>query len=77
MAAAKKVMGWLAASATTRVGPRDRQMQVPIEHIEAAVVRQFTSRAGDPHRNVHLQVKVRVFARGGWRGLHAVGSVTA
>jgi hypothetical protein len=73
MAAAEEIIGWLAAHATTRVGPRDRQVQVPVEQIEAAVVRHFTSRAGDPHRHLHLQINARVFAEGKWRGLHTVG----
>ena len=50
-------------------------MQVPIEQLEAAVVRHYTSRAGDPHRHLHLQVNARVFAAGRWRGLHSVGVV--
>lgn len=73
MAAAEEIIGWLAAHATTRVGPRGRRVQVPAEQIEAAVVRHFTSRAGDPHRHLHLQVNARVFAAGAWRGLHTVG----
>lgn len=71
--AAVEIIGWLAEHATTRVGPRGRQVQVPVEQIEAAVIRHFTSRAGDPHRHLHLQINARVFAAGGWRGLHTVG----
>jgi conjugative relaxase-like TrwC/TraI family protein len=71
--AAWQIVGWLAEHATTRVGPRDRQVQVPVEQIEAAVVRHYTSRAGDPHRHLHLQVNARVWAQGRWRGLHTVG----
>jgi exodeoxyribonuclease V alpha subunit len=71
--AAGEVIGWLAEHATTRVGPRGRQVQVPVEELEAAVVRHHTSRAGDPHRHLHLQVNARVWARGSWRGLHTVG----
>ncbi len=71
--AAGQVIGWLAEHATTRVGPRGRQVQVPTERIEAAVVRHYTSRAGDPHRHLHLQVNARVFAEQRWRGLHTVG----
>ena len=71
--AAVEIIGWLAEHATTRVGPRGRQAQVPVEQIEAAVVRHFTSRAGDPHRHLHLQINARVSAAGGWRGLHTVG----
>jgi exodeoxyribonuclease V alpha subunit len=71
--AAEQIIGWLAGHATTRVGPRGRQVQVPVQEIEAAVVRHYTSRAGDPHRHLHLQVNARVFAEGTWRGLHTVG----
>ena len=73
--AAAEIIGWLAEHATTRVGPRGRQVQVPVEQLEAAVVRHYTSRAGDPHRHLHLQINARVFAAGGWRGLHSVGVV--
>src|ERR671916_71597 len=69
--AATQVIGWLAGHATTRVGPRGGQMQVPVEVLEAVTGRPYTSRAGDPHR--HLQVNARVFAAGRWRGLHTVG----
>jgi len=79
MAAAAEIIGWLGSHATTRVGPRGRQVQVPVEQIEAAVVRHFTSRAGDPHRHLHLQINARVLVSTGstngmaWRGLHTVG----
>ena len=73
--AASEVIGWVAEHATTRVGPRGRQVQVPVERLEAAVVRHYTSRAGDPHRHLHLQINARVFAAGSWRGLHSVGVV--
>jgi conjugative relaxase-like TrwC/TraI family protein len=71
--AASEIVGWVAQHATTRVGPRGRQVQVPVEKIEAAVIRHYTSRAGDPHRHLHLQVNARVWAAGGWRGIHSVG----
>jgi exodeoxyribonuclease V alpha subunit len=71
--AAVEIVGWVAQHATTRVGPHGRQVQVPVERIEAAVIRHYTSRAGDPHRHLHLQVNARVFAAGAWRGLHSVG----
>src|SRR6478735_1749527 len=73
--AAGEIIGWVAEHATTRVGPRGRQVQVPVEKLEAAVVRHYTSRAGDPHRHLHVQINARVFARGAWRGLHSVGVV--
>ena len=71
--AASQIIGWLGQHATTRVGPRGRQVQVPVERIEAVTVRHYTSRAGDPHRHLHLQVNARVFADRKWRGLHTVG----
>ena len=71
--AAEQIIGWVAAHATTRVGPRGRQVQVPVERIEAVTVRHYTSRAGDPHRHLHLQFNARVFAASQWRGLHTVG----
>jgi len=73
--AAGEVIGWVAGHATTRVGPRGRQVQVPVELVEAAVVRHYTSRAGDPHRHLHVQFNARVYAHGAWRGLHSVGVV--
>ncbi|SNR66372.1 TrwC relaxase [Blastococcus mobilis] len=73
--AAAEIIGWLAGHATTRVGPRGGQVQVPAEVLEAVTVRHDTSRAGDPHRHLHLhlQINARVFAAGKWRGLHTVG----
>lgn len=71
--AAKEIVGWVADHATTRVGPRGRQVQVPAEKIEAAAIRHYTSRAGDPHRHLHLQINARVFAADAWRGIHSVG----
>ncbi len=75
--AAAQVIAWVAEHATTRVGPRGRQVQVPVARIEAVTVRHYTSRAGDPHRHLHVQVNARVFAgplgQSKWRGLHTVG----
>ena len=71
--AAEQIIGWVAEHATTRVGPKGRQVQVPVTGLEAAVVRHYTSRAGDPHRHMHLQINARVLAEGTWRGLHSVG----
>src|SRR3954447_21394160 len=71
--AAIEIVGWLTQHATTRVGPRRGQVQVPVEILEAVTVRHYTSRAGDPHWHLHLQIGARVFAAGWWRGLHTVG----
>lgn len=75
--AAQEIIGWLARHSTTRVGPRGRQVQVPVAEIEAAVIRHYTSRAGDPHRHLHVQINTRVLAKvmgsTGWRGLHTIG----
>ncbi len=70
--AAEQIIGWLGAHTTTRVGPRGQQVAVPVERLEAVTVRHYTSRAGDPHRHLHLQVNARVFAAGKWRGLDTV-----
>jgi hypothetical protein len=72
-AAAMQIIGWLAQHATTRVGPRGGQIQIPVAEIDAVTVRHYTSRAGDPHRHLHLQINARVLAEGQWRGLHTVG----
>jgi exodeoxyribonuclease V alpha subunit len=70
--AARQILAWLGEHATTRVGPRGQQVAVPVQRLEAAVIRHYTSRAGDPHRHLHLQVNARVFAAGKWRGLDTV-----
>ncbi|MGI9156550.1 MAG: MobF family relaxase [Marmoricola sp.] len=70
--AATEIIGWLAEHATTRLGPRGGQVAVPLEQLEAAVVRHYTSRAGDPHRHLHLQINARVVAAGRWRGIDTV-----
>jgi conjugative relaxase-like TrwC/TraI family protein len=71
--AATEIVSWVAAHATTRIGPRGRQVEVPVEKMEAAVIRHYTSRAGDPHRHLHLPINARVWAAGAWRGIHSVG----
>ena len=71
--AAKEIISYLAQHATTRIGGRGKQVQIPVEKIEVAVIRHYTSRAGDPHRHLHLQINVRVWAAGAWRGIHTVG----
>lgn len=72
--AAEQILAWVGAHATTRVGPRGRQVQVPAERLEAALVVHRTSRAGDPHWHLHLQFSARVWAVERWRGLHTVGT---
>jgi exodeoxyribonuclease V alpha subunit len=71
--AGTQILAWLAQHATTRVGPRGRQVQILVQRLEAAVVRHYTSRAGDPHRHLHLQINARVRAEDQWLGLHTVG----
>ncbi len=75
--AGAQVIGWLAEHATTRVGPRAAQVAVPVDRIEAVTVRHYTSRAGDPHRHLHLQMNARVVAAGTWRGLDTWRCATA
>jgi len=74
--AATQIIRWLAQHATTRVGSRGAQVQVPVAEIEAVTVRHYTSRAGDPHRHLHLQINARVFAEGHWRALHTSAYAT-
>ena len=71
--AATEIVGWVAAHATTRVGPRGRRPRFPVEPTGPAFIRHYTSRAGDPHRHLHLQINARVWAAGAWRGIHSVG----
>src|SRR3954453_18505401 len=42
--AAEQIIGWLAQHATTRVGPRGGQLQVPVEVLDAVTVSHYTSR---------------------------------
>jgi integrase len=53
--AAVEIVGWLAGHATTRVGPRGGQVQVPVEVLEAVTVRHYTSRAERFTRKVDAQ----------------------
>ncbi|MDP9430444.1 MAG: relaxase domain-containing protein, partial [Actinomycetota bacterium] len=39
--AAVEIVGWLAAHATTRIGPRGGQVQVPLEVLDAVTVRHY------------------------------------
>jgi hypothetical protein len=70
--AAEQVVGWFGAHASTRVGPRGGQVATAVERIEACAVVHRTSRCGDPHRHVHLQINARVLAEGKWRGIDSV-----
>lgn len=70
--AAQQIVGWLGSHLTTRVGPRGAQLGVPVQRLEAVTVRHYSSRAGDPHRHLHLQLNARVFAAGRWRGVDTV-----
>lgn len=75
--AAVEIIAWVAEHSTTRavLHHRQVQVQVPVERgFEAAVIRHYTSRAGDPHRHLHLQINAKVWAEGEWRALHSVGT---
>lgn len=67
--AVAEIRSWLARHSVTRVGPRGLQEVVGVDRLETVAVVHKTSRAGDPHRHVHLQIGTRVFASGKWRGL--------
>lgn len=66
---------YMAQNSVTRVGPRGGQRLVPVERIESVSVVHRSSRAGDPHRHVHVQWNTRVFAEGEWRGLHTAATL--
>src|ERR1022692_1328244 len=70
--AVTSITSWLGQHATARVGPRGGQVAVPVDRLEVAAVRHYTSRAGDPHRHIHLQINARVQAGGQWRGIDTV-----
>lgn len=67
--ALSEIQRWLAQHSVTRVGPRGKQEAAPIEHMQVVGIRHLTSRAGDPHRHIHMQVGTRVWAAGKWRAL--------
>ena len=64
-----EIQRWLGQHSVTRVGPRGTQEVVPIEHMQVVGIRHKTSRAGDPHRHIHMQIGTRVWAAGKWRAL--------
>ncbi|MGI8458909.1 MAG: MobF family relaxase, partial [Propionibacteriaceae bacterium] len=70
--AATEIVAWTAQHATARVGSRGGQYAAPVERIEAVTVVHHTSRAGDPHRHIHLQINARVYAEGKWRGIDSM-----
>ncbi|WP_193095616.1 MobF family relaxase [Brevibacterium sp. FME17] len=67
--ALSEMCGWLGEHSVTRVGSRGRVEVVPIEHMQVVGISHKTSRAGDPHRHIHMQIGTRVFAAGKWRAL--------
>ena len=66
-----------AQHSVTRVGPRGAQEVVPVEHMQVVGITHRTSRAGDPHRHIHMQIGTRVWAAGKWRALDHRGAVQA
>lgn len=64
-----EIRRWLGQHSVTRVGPRDAREVAPIEHMQVVGIRHKTSRAGDPHRHIHMQIGTRVWAAGKWRAL--------
>ncbi|WP_417555548.1 MobF family relaxase [Microbacterium sp.] len=68
--ALSEIRRWLAQHSVTRVGPLGAQEVVPIESMQVVGITHRTSRAGDPHRHIHMQIGTRVWAAGKWRGLN-------
>ena len=64
-----EIRRWLGQHSVTRVGPRDAREVVPIERMQVVGISHKTSRAGDPHRHIHMQIGTRVWAAGKWRAL--------
>ena len=64
-----EIRRWLARHSVTRVGSLGAQEVVPVEQMHVVGITHRTSRAGDPHRHIHMQIGSRVFAAGKWRGL--------
>ncbi|WP_454116405.1 MobF family relaxase [Microbacterium aurum] len=64
-----EIRRWLGQHSVTRVGPRDAREVIPIEQMQVVGIRHKTSRAGDPHRHIHMQIGTRVRAAGKWRAL--------
>lgn len=67
--ALSEIRRWLAQHSVTRVGSLGAQEVVPVESMQVVGITHRTSRAGDPHRHIHMQIGTRVFAAGKWRGL--------
>ncbi|MFC6233881.1 MobF family relaxase [Leucobacter soli] len=67
--ALREIQRWLAQHSVTRVGPLGRQEVVPVERMQVVGISHRTSRAGDPHRHIHMQIGTRVWAAGRWRAL--------
>ena len=60
---------YLQQNVTTKVGKRGEQKSLHVDELSMVAVKHYTSRAGDPHRHIHLQVNARVLVDGVWRGL--------
>lgn len=64
-----EIRRWLGQHSVTRVGPREAREIVPIEQMQVVGIGHKTSRAGDPHRHIHMQIGTRIWAAGKWRAL--------
>jgi hypothetical protein len=71
-----EIRRWLGQHSVTRVGPRGRVEVVPIEYMQVVGIGHKTSRAGDPHRHIHMQIGTRVWAAGKWRALDTAALFT-
>ena len=64
-----EIQRWLGQHSVTRAGPRNAREVLPIERMQVVGIRHKTSRTGDPHRHIHMQIGARVWAAGKWRAL--------
>lgn len=64
-----EIRRFLGQHSVTLAGPRGAQEVVPIEQMQVVGIRHKTSRAGDPHRHIHMQIGTRILGAGKWRAL--------
>jgi len=72
--AERAVLQYLWENGTVQVKQAGQVVRVPVERIEIASVRHFSSRAGDPHFHRHMEISARVWAAGKWRALDSLGA---
>jgi len=70
--AADAVTEYFAQNAYVRIGQRGAQQLVKADRISAAQVRHMTSRDGDPHPHLHVQVSTRAWVSAETLAAHGI-----